>query len=619
MSQMIAAGAQVQAQTSKTSAGEVRRSSCDKCRKKKPILQRSPEALDTARLAFMEPRFSYDFSQIPVHSRPQASIQAKFKVNQQSITDKPTDSSANVLCASTEIGTNDENAFLIPTIPSTVKRDANSPDEDGTGSSSRKAAKCSDEVSFSLQKLASRLEQDERAVQMNADGKLIIPNIVFQLNAAVRADKNKRIKDSQVRQWKLGIIQNVRRSRAQLDYSDPQNRDDIIDCGVSDQKETHIDCDNGKPWYNPAKRAFVRFPRFIHMSDRPQLEEVDLVNARRSVLRRVQRDFKASTFVVAEKNNSFCVLSRVDWGFSQNDLFTPNVAVTHSGVIPAGVGKIEKNLQIDKPSEHGPDSSGVPLTSGECKPQPPFGECPDDTTGPQPTSQTSQSNQRPQVATRTGLAARVERRTAYPRFEENHIQRPNVDISSTTQMLHRKAVRGSDATGLLDGDSGANESGVSSRSILEEQIQNFQNTCTGIAGVKCVNGEIVENLPKCIEEAPCGIAECVKQHELSHATEITRLFQSRLGRHPCKHQDGTPFADGFEGFGEDFVGEAGEGRTWKTFLLRSERKAYGIEVRCLREMRRNSKDRICKRALALEGAKSAFRRFLAAIGINPGI
>ncbi len=553
MSQLASAGVQVQVQTSKASAREVRRSSCYKCGKKKQILQRTPVARDAATDASMEPRFSHDFSQIPVYSRSQARIQARLTVN------------------------NDENAFPNPTIPNMVKRDANSPDEDGTGSSSRKAAKCSDEVSFSLQKLTSRLEPDERAVQINADGKLIIPNIVFQLNAAVRADKNKRIKDSQVRQWKLGIIQNVHRSRAQLDYSDPQNRDNMIDCGVSDQTETHIDCDNGKPWYNPTKRAFVRFPRFLHMSDRPQLEEVDLVNARRSVLRRVQRDFKASTFVVAEKNNSFCVLSRVDWGFSQNDLFTPNVVVTNSGVIPAGVGKIEKNLQIDKPSEHGPDSSGVPLTSGECKPQPPFGECPDDTTGQQPTSQTSQSNQLPQAATSatsTGLAARVERRTAHPRFEED---------------------------------------------ILEEQIQRFQNTCTGIAGVNCRNGEIVDDLPKCIEEAPCGIAECVKQHELSHATEITRLFQSRLGRHPCKHQDGTPFVNGFGGFGEDFVSETGEGRTWKTFLLRSERKAYGIEVKCLREMRRNSKERLCKRALALEVAKSAFRRFLAAIGINPGI
>lgn len=601
------------------------------------LRQGGGQPLDPPTRAFMEPRFGHDFSGVRIHSDSRAADTCRLinaraftigenigfapgqydpestpgrrllaheltHVVQQSIASKPTDSSGNVFRALTEPGTNDGNSAKT------------TEDVDNA----RKATKCSDEAVFSLQKLTPRLEPDKRAVQLNADKKLIIPNIVFELNATVRADKHKRIKDSQVRQWKFGIIQNVHRSRAQLDYSDPQNRDNLIDCGLSDQKETHIDCDNGKPWYNPPKRAFVRFPRFLHMSDRPQLEEVDLVNAQRSVLRRVQRDFKASTFVVAEKNNSFCVLSRVDWGFNQNDFFTPHVDVTQSGVSPVGVGKIEKNLRIDKPVEHGPDS-GAPLTSGECPPQPPFGECPEEIPEQESTSQTPQSTQPPQVGTNAGSAARVECRTARPRFEGDYIQRPSADISSTTPILQRKTDREPDTARSLDEDSGVNESGVSSRSALKEQIQSYQNTCAGIASVKCVNGEIVEDLPECVEEAPCGVAECVKQHELSHAADITMLFQSRLGRHPCKHQDGTPFADGFNAFGDDFVSETGEDRTWNRFLLRSERKAYGVGVKCLREMRRNSKERLCKRLLTLEAAKSAWSRFLAAIGINPGV
>ena len=433
----------------------------------------------------------------------------------------------------------------------------------------------------------------------------------------MRARKQKGIKDSQVRQWNIGIIQNVHRSRAQLDYSDPEDRDDLVDCGLSDQEETHLDCDNGKPWYNPPKRAFVLFPRLLNMSDRPQLEEVDLVNYGRSVLRRVQREFKASSFIVAEKNSSFCILSRVDWGFSQNDLFTPNVVITKGGVSPAGLGKIERNLQLDKPSEHGLDSSGTILTSGECKPQPPFGECPAEM-GRQPSSQTAQSNYSPKVVTSTGLTAKPVSRIARMRFQENYIKQPDANISPTKHKLQKKKLQRLETDLLLDEDSGT-ESGVSSRSILKEQIESFQNTCSEIAGIKCVNGEIVENLPKCIEKAPCGIADCVKQHELSHAKDVTMLFQSRLGRHPCRHKDGIPFADGFDGFGEDFVGETGEDRTWKRFLIRSERKAYGVEVRCLREMRRNSKERLCRRALTLEASKAAFRRFLAAIGKNPGV
>jgi hypothetical protein len=99
MSQIAVAEVQNQEQTSKASASGTLQRKCDKCRKKKPVLQRSavgsppemvplmgndelrsPEAPD-ATSAFMEPRFGQDFSQIPVHSRSRASIQAKLKVN----------------------------------------------------------------------------------------------------------------------------------------------------------------------------------------------------------------------------------------------------------------------------------------------------------------------------------------------------------------------------------------------------------------------------------------------------------------------------------------------------------------------------------------------------------
>jgi outer membrane protein OmpA-like peptidoglycan-associated protein len=100
MGQMTAAGVQKQARTSKASvAGEPQRKH-DRYRKKKPILQRSAigsdqetvthavhellrssEAPDAAGLAFVEPSLRQDFSQIPVHSRLQANIQARLTVN----------------------------------------------------------------------------------------------------------------------------------------------------------------------------------------------------------------------------------------------------------------------------------------------------------------------------------------------------------------------------------------------------------------------------------------------------------------------------------------------------------------------------------------------------------
>jgi hypothetical protein len=158
-----------------------------------------------------------------------------------------------------------------------------------------------------------------------------------------------------------------------------------------------------------------------------------------------------------------------------------------------------------------------------------------------------------------------------------------------------------------------------SRTQLKEKIRAYREKATYIAGVRCMGGEIVPDLPEELAEAPCGIARCVEQHELSHGADITRLFRERLGRHPCRHEDETPVGDGFSGFAEDFVSYTGEHRAWRSFLLRSERAAYGTEVRCLRDARKRSTEPLCRRALAQEAAKSAFHRFLAAIGINPGI
>jgi hypothetical protein len=167
---------QGQVQSSKVMASGVLRRKCETCRKKNQALQRSPEAHDAGMHAFIEPRFAYDFSHIPMHPRSQGDAAQVLAhelphVIQQSIIGKPTVSSAKVYRASA----------LISKINNTVKQDADSSVEDSAGSISGKEAKCSDEVSFSLQRLKSSLEPDKRAVQLNADGRLIIPNIVFQL------------------------------------------------------------------------------------------------------------------------------------------------------------------------------------------------------------------------------------------------------------------------------------------------------------------------------------------------------------------------------------------------------------------------------------------------------
>ena len=101
MIQMSVARAGKQVQRPLTSVGGVLQRKCDKCRKKKPLLQRSadgpsPEtvppivheamraprvALDPEARAFMEPRFAYDFSHVPAYSKSASSIQEKLTVN----------------------------------------------------------------------------------------------------------------------------------------------------------------------------------------------------------------------------------------------------------------------------------------------------------------------------------------------------------------------------------------------------------------------------------------------------------------------------------------------------------------------------------------------------------
>lgn len=97
VSQMTAVQARKTVQNIPASAGGVLRRKCDKCRKRKPLLQRSaagPDAetvppivhevlrspgqpLDEETRAFMEPRFGHDFSRVRVHTDAKAAESAR--------------------------------------------------------------------------------------------------------------------------------------------------------------------------------------------------------------------------------------------------------------------------------------------------------------------------------------------------------------------------------------------------------------------------------------------------------------------------------------------------------------------------------------------------------------
>lgn len=100
MSRMVAARASKQAQSAQTTVGVMQRK-CDKCRKRKPLLQRAAvhpgpysvppivhevlrlpgRPLDPATRAFMEPRFGYDFSRVPLQAAATA-LQTRLTINQ---------------------------------------------------------------------------------------------------------------------------------------------------------------------------------------------------------------------------------------------------------------------------------------------------------------------------------------------------------------------------------------------------------------------------------------------------------------------------------------------------------------------------------------------------------
>lgn len=105
MSQMITFQTKKPAQSAPVSAGGVLQRKCDKCRKRKPLLQRAavssaPDSvppivqevlrspgtpLDPATRAFMEPRFGHDFSNVRLHTNAKAAESAR-AVNAQAYT-----------------------------------------------------------------------------------------------------------------------------------------------------------------------------------------------------------------------------------------------------------------------------------------------------------------------------------------------------------------------------------------------------------------------------------------------------------------------------------------------------------------------------------------------------
>ncbi len=138
-----------------TSSGLLQRK-CDKCRKKKPLIQRSavgsaphtvphmmhevltsPRSQDATEQPLMEPRFGHDFSRIPLHSGSMVNIQAKLAVNApgdifEQEADRIADEVMRVpMGAQSDLQQHPMVANRVGTAPGSVQREPQSPDQEG--------------------------------------------------------------------------------------------------------------------------------------------------------------------------------------------------------------------------------------------------------------------------------------------------------------------------------------------------------------------------------------------------------------------------------------------------------------------------------------------------------
>ena len=156
MGQEASIHAEKQSQSSTLVASGILQRKCDKCRKKKPLIQRSavgsaphtvphmmhdslrsPRSQDDARRTFMEPRLGYDFSRIPVHPGSRLCIQPKLAVNApgdifEQEADRIADEVMRVpMGAQSDLQQHPVVANRVGTAPGSVQREPQSPDEEG--------------------------------------------------------------------------------------------------------------------------------------------------------------------------------------------------------------------------------------------------------------------------------------------------------------------------------------------------------------------------------------------------------------------------------------------------------------------------------------------------------
>jgi hypothetical protein len=455
-----------------------------------------------------------------------------------------------------------------------VDQDTNSTDSNPASSN----IECPNNVSFRVTRFRPKLIKENKPELATDDKGNIVVDVkgsTFYLTSWVRTSVEPGITRKVAKSWTLGFIQNVIQDEIIAKASEPSNRDKVTDCQEYKQNGVLLDCNSNsdcRPFYSCAtKQALALLPRRVTMDDTPSFNP-KLLSPDGSILKSVNRIFKARAHLVAFDGSSPCVLKSVLWGFTQNIVFSP----PSSGLdaIALALGPFQQTISPMGPSEFDQNGGQSIKIDGPCANtlEPNFHECAGD-------SQKDLSNS-PAL-----LKARISE--SEDRVSESKDQNNDQEESQSTLLTEQDT-----------------------KQAIEEY-----DKCSGTATVECRGGIVAPVLPSCVQSAPCGINECVERHEQSHAKDITDWFAVNLGRSPCKHPDGRPYPDGSTVYANEMAEAMGNSK-YMRWLNRSECQGYGEEVRCYRELRKKSQDRRCKRALTRESTGAIYRRIGFCLGIN---
>ena len=428
---------------------------------------------------------------------------------------------------------------------------------------------------------------------------LTIPSVRFTIRASVRLTEPDSVPSDEVRQLRVGFIQNSTHDEVWVTHQDPTDPSRRPTTKVFDQTGRKLDPDpRSTPWYDPPSRLLRNVAQRFHTSDVPNVGDVPWFLPKLGLaLVGLKRRFRAEMFVVLAKSAFYHPLKSVVWGFDQIE--TLALPKNSRGERPP---RLENRAIV----HHGPHTrnrgrTGPLVTTGERTEQTPDSRANQAPPSNQPTPPPAQRvrGDRPSL-----LQSDPERRAR----QEFAKLRPEPDPHAGS-MDHQEDRRNrTRANGNAIRPSRSDDSG--GYDTLNEQVDKYINGCTGVATPTCKNGRLDAQADhECLQAAPCGIWDRIREHERQHGRDIAKL----IGRDPCKLPDGRNVKDGFDI--RVLAPELSKRLAW----ARTEAAAYRGDVKWATAKLKQESRKPCRRALRSFRREAIRGLLLSIIGLPPHV